>query len=101
MAQERSGVRPTPVGWRASVPGSGARKAKISVTVDEELWAEVQTLVDEQDAAASASAAVEQALSLWVANQRLAHALEALYAQDPASRPTDDEVARAAEALGL
>lgn len=79
----------------------GRRKAKISVTVDEELWAEVQGLLAGGRETGSASAAVERGLSLWVANQRLARALDVTYAEDPAARPTDDEVVRAAGALGL
>lgn len=79
----------------------GRRKAKISVTVDEELWAEVQGLLAGGRETGSASAAVELGLSLWVANQRLARTLDATYAEDPSARPTDDEVARAASALGL
>lgn len=94
----------SPTGRRTDRRSGAARprrKAKISVTVDEDLWREVHGLLAGGQSADSASAAVEQGLSLWVANQRLARALEATYAEDPATRPTDEEVARAAGALGL
>lgn len=79
----------------------GRTKAKISVTVDEELWAEVQGLLAGGRGTGAASAAVERGLELWVANQRLVRALDATYAEDPTARPTDEEVSRAAGALGL
>ena len=41
----------------------------------------------------------EQRRWLWIANQRLAIALDEMYAEDPSARPTDDEVERAAAAL--
>ncbi|MGH8933436.1 MAG: hypothetical protein ACRDZO_23065 [Egibacteraceae bacterium] len=78
-----------------------SRKTKISVTVDEVLWNEVQAFVAGGHGAESASAAVEYGLFLWVANQRLATALDAAYTEDPAIRPTDAEVEHAAEVLGL
>jgi Arc/MetJ-type ribon-helix-helix transcriptional regulator len=81
--------------------GSGRRKTKVSVTVDSDLWDEVRSLVDADDAVETASSAVEEGLSLWVANHRLGRALDALYEEDPAARPSDEEVRRAAEALGL
>ncbi len=64
---------------------------------------QVQAIVAELHSGAtpSASAAVERGLLLWVANQRLGRALDTVYDEDPAARPTDDEVVRAAEALGL
>lgn len=86
---------------RAPGPARGRRKAKISVTVDEGLWSEVHTLLEDGQAATSASAAVEHGLWLWVANQRLARALDATYVEDPAARPTEEEIARAAGALKL
>jgi type III secretion system FlhB-like substrate exporter len=81
--------------------GSGRRKTKVSVTVDRDLWDEVRSLVDADDAVETASSAVEEGLSLWVANHRLGRALDALYEEDPAARPSDEEIRRAAEALGL
>jgi hypothetical protein len=80
---------------------SGRRKTKVSVTVDRDLWDEVRSLVDADDAVETASSAVEEGLSLWVANHRLGRALVVLYDEDPDARPSDDEVRRAAEALGL
>jgi hypothetical protein len=81
--------------------GSGRRKTKVSVTVDRDLWDEVRSLVDADDAVGTASSAVEEGLSLWVANHRLGRALDLLYEEDSDARPSDDEVRRAAEALGL
>jgi hypothetical protein len=69
--------------------------------VDEELWSEVRMLPEGSQNADSASAAVEHGLSLWVASQRLARALDATHVADPVVRPTDEEVARAAGALSL
>jgi hypothetical protein len=61
----------------------------VSVTVDRDLWDEVRSLVDADDAVETASSAVEEGLSLWVANHRLGRALDALYEEDPAARPSD------------
>lgn len=87
--------------WKLLAPASGGRKAKISVTVDEGLWEEVQALVDKTSAAETVSAAVERSLAMWLANQRLAMVLDELYEQDPDARPTAEEVARAATVLDL
>lgn len=87
--------------WKLLAPARGGRKTKISVTVDEELWEEVQALVDKTSAAETASAAVERSLAMWLANQRLAMVLDELYEEDPDARPTAEEVARVAEVLGL
>lgn len=81
--------------------GSGRRKTKVSVTVDRDLWDEVRSLVDADDAVETASSAVEEGLLLWVTNHRLGRALDVLYEEDPDARPSEDEVRRAAEVLGL
>jgi hypothetical protein len=73
----------------------------VSVTVDRDLWDEVRNLVEADDAVETASSAVEEGLSLWVANHRLGRALDVLYEEDPEARPSEDEVRRAAEVLGL
>jgi hypothetical protein len=82
-------------------PASGRRKAKVSVTVDGDLWDEVRSLVETEDAVETASAAVEEGLWMWVANRRLRRALDATYEENPNARPADDEVQRASEILGL
>jgi hypothetical protein len=79
---------------------SGRAKRKISVTVDADLWDEVGRLVDD-DAADTASAAVETALAMWTANQRLRELLDEIYDETPTARPSDEQVAAAADLLGL
>lgn len=80
--------------------GTERPKRKVSVTVDADLWDEVSRLVDDE-AADTASAAVETALAMWAANQRLRELLDEIYDETPDARPTDEEVAAAAELLGL
>lgn len=79
--------------------GSARRKRKISVTVDADLWDEAMRLVH-ADAADSASSAVENALALWAANQRLRQLLDELYEEMPEARPAEDMVEAAAHKLG-
>jgi hypothetical protein len=78
----------------------GRAKRKISVTVNADLWDEVGRLVD-GDAADTASAAVETALAMWTANQRLRELLDEIYDETPTAKPSDEQVAAAAEALGF
>jgi hypothetical protein len=75
-------------------------KRMVSVTVDADLWDEVARLVQE-DAADTASAAVETALAMWAANQRLRELLDELYRDTPGAVPDKGQVAAAAELLGL
>jgi hypothetical protein len=78
----------------------GRAKRKVSVSVDADLWDEVSRLVD-RDAATTASAAVEGALAMWAANERLRELLDEFYQESPDSRPTEEQVTAAAELLGL
>ena len=75
-------------------------KRKMSVTVDANLWEEVSRLVM-RDAAPTTSSAVESALAMWAANQRLRELLEEIYEESPAARPTESQVTAAAEVLGM
>lgn len=72
--------------------------AKRSVTLDPEIGAAVDHHV-EAGAAESFSAAINDAAATWVANQDLREALDALYEESPDSRPTEAEIAAAAERL--
>lgn len=104
QSRQRGGKQAAPSKQPAAEAGkrrASAPKTKISVTVDEQLWREVRQLVAGRLPAANASAAVEQALGMWVANERLARALDEMYDADPRTRPTDDEVARASSVLDL
>lgn len=78
----------------------GRAKRKVSVTVDADLWDEVSRLVL-RDGATTASGAVEGALAMWAANQRLRELLEEIYHGSPDSRPTQEQVTAAGELLGL
>lgn len=72
--------------------------AKRSVTLYPEIAAAVDHHV-EAGAAESFSAAINDAAARWAANQDLREALDALYEESPDSRPTEAEVAAAAERL--
>jgi Arc/MetJ-type ribon-helix-helix transcriptional regulator len=72
--------------------------AKRSVTLDPEVAAAVDHHVA-AGAAASFSAAVNEAAARWAANQDLREALDAVYEATPEARPTDDEIATAAGRL--
>lgn len=87
------------LGRRYGVSSTASRE-KRSVT----LSAAVAAAVDEhvaRGAAASFSAALDEAATLWAANQDLRLALDDLYAADPAARPSAATVDRAAQDLGL
>lgn len=72
--------------------------AKRSVTLDPKVAAAVDHHV-EAGAAESFSAAINAAAARWAANQDLREALDALYEDSPASRPTEAEIAAAAAQL--
>lgn len=72
--------------------------AKRSVTLDPD----VARAVDHHVRAGSAesfSAAINEAAARWAANRDLREALDAVYADDPDARPTDEQIAAAAERL--
>lgn len=102
--QRDVGALAAPTGLaRATRPGAAAGRPprqKRSVTLDAPLAEAVDQLV-EDGAAESFSAAINDAAARWVANQHLGRALDALYADDPGARPTQDAVRAAATRLGL
>ena len=71
---------------------------KRSVTLDPDVAEAVDHHV-EAGAAASFSAAINEAAARWAANRDLRETLEAVYAEEPASRPTDEQIAATAERL--
>jgi Arc/MetJ-type ribon-helix-helix transcriptional regulator len=71
---------------------------KRSVTLDPAVAAAVDHHV-QAGAAESFSAAINDAASRWAANQDLREALDTIYAEEPQARPTEDEIASAAERL--
>jgi Arc/MetJ-type ribon-helix-helix transcriptional regulator len=71
---------------------------KRSVTLDPDVAKAVDHHV-EAGAAESFSAAINEAAVRWAANRDLREALDAVYADDPAARPSEDEVAATAERL--
>jgi Arc/MetJ-type ribon-helix-helix transcriptional regulator len=71
---------------------------KRSVTLDPAVAAAVEHHV-ESGAAESFSAAINDAASRWAANQDLREALDAIYAEAPEARPTEEEVASATERM--
>lgn len=71
---------------------------KRSVTLDPEVAAAVDHHV-EAGAAESFSAAINEAAARWAANRDLREALDAVYREDPESRPGEEEVAAATERL--
>jgi hypothetical protein len=114
-AKERTAAAPE---WALVRPGSGkagllvervidsygphrGEKKKISASVNAALWEEMRSLVDDEHAAESASAAVEQGAALWIANQRLRKALAEQFQEEPGSRPSDEQLQRARELLGV
>lgn len=72
--------------------------AKRSITLDQEGAAAVDHHVD-GGAAESFSAAINEAAARWAANQDLREALDAVYEENPEARPTDEEIAVAAQRL--
>jgi Arc/MetJ-type ribon-helix-helix transcriptional regulator len=72
--------------------------AKRSVTLDREVAAAVDHHV-EAGAAESFSAAINDAAARWAASQDLREVLDAIYEETPDARPTDEEIAGAAERL--
>lgn len=102
--QRDAGALSAPTGIaRATRSGAAAAqlpRQKRSVTLDAPLAEAVDQLVVE-GAAESFSAAINDAAARWVANQHLGRALDALYAEDPDARPTQDAVRAAATRLGL
>lgn len=53
----------------------------------------------EAGAAESFSAAINEAAARWAANRDLREALDVAYAADPDARPSDEQIAAAAERL--
>jgi hypothetical protein len=73
---------------------------KKSITLDSEVADSVAQHV-ERGAAATFSAAINQAAARWAANQDLGLALDELYAEDPDAKPSEEDVAKAAAKFGL
>lgn len=71
---------------------------KRSVTLDPDVARAVDHHV-RAGCAASFSAAINEAAARWAANRDLREALDATYADDPDTRPTDEQIAAAAERL--
>lgn len=71
---------------------------KRSVTLDPEIASAVDHHV-EAGAAASFSAAINTAAARWAANQDLREVLDDIYREVPESRPTNEEIAAAAERI--
>lgn len=73
---------------------------KRSVTLDPDVAKAVEHHVH-AGAAESFSAAINEAASRWAANRDLREALDAVYAEDPGSRPSEEQVAAAAERVAM
>ena len=69
---------------------------KRSVTLDPDVAMAVEHHV-QAGAAESFSAAINEAAGRWAANRDLREALDAVYAEDPGARPSDDQIAVAAD----
>lgn len=82
-----------------TVAPQGARE-KRSITLAADVAAAVDAHV-ERGAAASFSAAINEAAARWAANQDLRAVLDKLYEQDPSLRPTPHELGEAAARVGL
>lgn len=76
----------------------GRAMEKRSVTLDPD----VAQAVDHHVAAGEAesfSAAINEAAARWTANRDLREALDAVYADDPGARPSEEQVAAATDRL--
>lgn len=82
-----------------TVAPQGSRE-KRSITLSADVAAAVDAHV-ERGAAASFSAAINDAAARWAANQDLRAVLDELYERDPSLRPTQHELDEAASRLGL
>jgi Arc/MetJ-type ribon-helix-helix transcriptional regulator len=71
---------------------------KRSVTLDPDVAEAVDQHV-KAGAAASFSAAINEAAARWAANRDLREALDIVYAEEPGSRPTDEQIATATKRL--
>lgn len=78
----------------------GRAMEKRSVTLDPDVAKAVDHHV-EAGAAESFSAAINEAAARWTANRDLREALDAVYAGDPDARPTEEQIAAAAERLSV
>ncbi|HEX9888575.1 MAG TPA: hypothetical protein VGA69_03800 [Nitriliruptorales bacterium] len=72
--------------------------AKRSVTLAPEVAAAVDHHV-EAGAAESFSSAINEAAARWAANQDLREALDTIYRDAPQARPTNEQIATAAQRL--
>ena len=80
--------------------GRSTARQKRSITLDADVAEAVDRLVA-QGAAASFSAALNEAAWRWAANKDLGLTLDAIYEANPAVRPSEEEVREAADRLGL
>ena len=77
-----------------------AARQKRSVTLSAEVAAAIDAHVA-RGAAASFSAAIDEAAATWAANLDLRVTLDELYGEQPDARPTQGQIAAAAKNLGL